>query len=777
MGKAIRYLRLARARRLRAAALLAIVLIAGSGWRAVPAAQPSVRTQDGGVAASEAMARLPLSFVENRGQMPDDVVFYAHDSHADLLFTPSAFVTRLRAAEPGAPPAELRVQMAGARADAAPISLERAPSVVNIFEGNDPSRWRTGIPTHARIGYSAPWPGIDVWYDGRDGRLESTYAVSAGADPALVRLRYSGHDALSLAADGGLLIRTRAGLFAESAPVIYQEIGAQRVRVDGRFDIVDHDTVGFVVAAYDRGYPLLIDPVMTYTMIKYSTYLGGAGSDQANAIAVDGTGNAYIAGFTTSTGQAGTSFGLRGARDAFVIKLNPTGSAVLYATYIGGTGDDEAKGIAFDGTNVYITGSTTSLDLPTAGPPFQAVAGGGIDAFVTKLNGVGAPTYSTYLGGSGDDTGRGITVSAGKVFVTGRTLSADYPLASAPLGNALLGLSDAFVTKLDPAAATPVLQLVYSQYLGGSLPEDGRAIAVDVSGNAYVTGSTGPTTPIITANDFPLVPIAMVPIGPVGFEDAFVTKIGPTGTRIYSTLLGGSGVDGGYGIALDATNNAYVTGLTHSTNFPVTGGALQAANGGGDDAFVTKLNPAGAAPIYSTYLGGSGGDAAASIAINAAGEAFITGSTFSGNFPTFRAFAPNHASASADAFAARIDPTGTALMYSTYLGGSLTDRGWGIAVDGASNAYVAGSTLSTNFPGTGGGLQPANAGLGDAFVISIALATSSVGGVSTAPDAAALPVRVAGHAGASANPMALAILAGVSLAAVSAATYARRRRG
>jgi hypothetical protein len=792
----IQRLRWARTRQLRAAALVAIVLIAASGWRPAPAAQPSVRTQDAGAAAAQAMAHLPLSFVENRGQLPGDVLFYARDAGADLLFTPSAFVTRLRGAGAAVPPADLRVEMIGTRTDAAPISMQRAGGVVNIFEGNDPSRWLTGIPTHARIGYTAPWPGIDVWYDGHDGRLESTYAVAAGADPGLVRLRYSGHDGLSLAPDGGLLISTPAGMASESAPVIYQELGAQRVHVGGRFDIIDHDTVGFVVADYDHRYPLLIDPLYTHAALAYSTFLGGSGSEQANAIAVGSDGSAYIAGFTTSSNAPGQTLPNVGARDAFVIKLSPTGGLGpgTYTTYFGGLDVDEAKAIAVNAAGeAYVTGSTASGADPITGlgafptiSPYQAANAGGagtLDAFVTRLATNGAPNYSTYLGGGGDDTGRGIALgtgtSAGKVFVTGTTLSADFPLFNQPALNALLGLSDAFVTELDPAT-TPASQLVYSQYLGGSLPDNGRAIAVDASGNAYVTGSTGPTNAVIGTNDFPT---TTGPIGPGGLEDAFVTKITlTTGARVYSTRIGGSitgpgtGTDGGYGIAVDGSGSAYVTGLTHSADFPLTT-PLQPTWGGGDDAFVIKLTPAGTGRVYSTYLGGSGGDAGAAIAVSTTGEAFVTGSTFSANFPNSHAFQSQHiAPTSADAFVTRINAAGNAYVYSTYLGGESTDRGWGIAVDGSSNAYVAGATLSaTNFP-TLGPYQPANAGLGDAFAARIALVTSSVGGVSTAPDPAALPARGAGSRGAAADPVALAVLAGAALAALSAVAYRRRPR-
>jgi hypothetical protein len=399
----------------------------------------------------------------------------------------------------------------------------------------------------------------------------------------------------------------------------------------------------------------------------YSTYLGASGDDVGRGIAVDGLGNAYVTGYTGSTnfpttpGAFKTTFS-GGNYDAFVVKLNPTGSALVYSTYLGGGGDDYAFGVAVDSVgSAYVTGQTGSTNFPTTPGAFQAAfAGGtdsaatpgGTDAFVTKLNPAGsAPLlYSTYLGGSANDFGTGIAVdSQGNAYVAGYTLSTNFPTTPAAFQTIFGGASDAFVTKLNPAGSAP---LVYSTYLGGSGVEYGMGIATDSFGSAYVTGQTSST-------NFPTTPGAFqTTYG--GGTDAFVTKVNPAGSAplVYSTYLGGSGGDNGRGIAVDSLGNGYVTGQTESTNFPVTPGAFQPTSGGGSDAFVTKLNPAGSAPlIYSSYLGGNSLDVGFGIAADAFGNAYVTGITYSTNFPTTPgAFqtAPGSGVFFSDAFVAKI---------------------------------------------------------------------------------------------------------------------------
>ena len=428
----------------------------------------------------------------------------------------------------------------------------------------------------------------------------------------------------------------------------------------------------------------------------------------------DPAANAYLAGWTTSY-DLPTVNPVRaqesGSVDAFVAKLGPGGNSLVYCTYLGGRGDDRAFGIAVDSWgNAYVTGWTGSSSFPTVAP-VQSTLAGGKDAFVAKLNSAGnALVYSTYLGGGASDSGNGIAVdSSGNAYVTGYTYSMNFPTLSA-FQTSNHGPQNAFITKLSPAGG-----MLYSTYLGGNGNDSAAAIAVDAAGSAYITGGT-------TSTNFP----TAAPIQPAsgGNQDAFVSKLNPAGNGlVYSTYLGGSGgmvgsMEAGTGIALDATGAAYVTGVTSSTNFPVTAGALQVTNmGGGGDAFVAKLNPAGSALVYSTYLGGSSVDYASGIAVDFLGDAYITGYTASYDFLSLRALQPGNAGPY-DAFLTKLNPAGSGLVFSTYLGGTASDAANAVAVDSLGNAYVAGLTQSNDFP-LKNPFQPLNGGSYGGFVSKI----------------------------------------------------------
>ena len=429
------------------------------------------------------------------------------------------------------------------------------------------------------------------------------------------------------------------------------------------------------------------------------------------------TGYTQSTDFPTTAGAVQAASGGGFDRDAFVTKLNPAGTALVYSTYLGGSGDDEAFGIAVDALgSAYVTGYTNSPNFPTPGA-VQPVFGGGSDAFVTKLNPAGAGlVYSTYLGGRYFDVGRGIAVDAlGSAYVTGWTLSDNFPTTAGTVQPAFGGFNDAFVTNLNPTGG-----FVYSTYLGGSHVDQGYGIAVDALGNAYVTGET-------VSTNFPTTGTVQPTFGG-GFSDAFVTELTPTGTGlVYSTYLGGSSADVGFGVAVDALGSAYVTGGTDSPNFPTTAGAVQPTPGFGGDAFVTKLAPAGTALLYSTYLGGSSIDTGVGIAVDAQGSAYVTGATNSPDFPTAGPGESTFGGGVYDAFVTKLAPAGTELVYSTYLGGSDYDVGFGIAVDAQVNAYVTGATASANFP-TVGAEQPTFGGVVDAFVAKIAEVPASTPG-------------------------------------------------
>jgi len=693
---------------------------------------------------SQSYGKLPLHFEANQGQTHQDVRFLARGSGYSLYLTPTeAALTLTKQVSPARKPAAhgkseprgaatgtaLRISFAGANPRPRVTGLEELPGKANYFIGNDPAKWRTNVPTYAKVRYTDLYPRIDLLYYGNQRQLEYDLVVRPGADPTRIVLDIQGADRLQVDAQGDLVLQMTVGPIRQRKPVIYQEIDGVRKDIPGGYVLKGEHQVGYKVAAYDASQPLVIDPVLSY-----STYLGSSDEEGETRIAVDAAGNAYVAGetvssnFPTTAGAFQTTFGggVFGAGDAFVTKLNPTGSALVYSTYLGGSSSDAGYGIAVDAAgNAYVTGGTGSTDFPTTIGAFQTTKGGGFrDAFVTKLNPTGsALVYSTYLGGSGDDYGEGIKLdAAGNAYVTGGTGSTVFPTTAgafqrtfgAPVCDGCT--SNAFVTKLDPTGSA----LVYSTYLGGSGRDGGWGIAVDTLGNAYVTGSTTSST------NFPTTTGAFQTTYGGGFGEAFVTKLNPTGSAlVYSTYLGGSGGESGRGIAVDTLGNAYVTGGTSSTDFPTTAGALKTTSPGGG-AFVTKLNPTGSALVYSTYLGGSGNDYGYGIAVDTLGNAYMTGVTFSTDFPTTPGAIQTTFGGGGgffrggDAFVTKLNPTGSALVYSTYLGGLGSDTGFAIALE-YPNAYVTGHTLSRNFPTTTGAFQTMHGGgFQDAFVTKIA---------------------------------------------------------
>ena len=721
----------------------------------------------------EVYGKLPMSFEANRGQTASDVKFLSRGSGYSLFLTSTEAVlsigkqppNQIRAGKSSEIGGEvLRMKLVGANPDPEVTGQEELPGKSNYFIGNDPSRWQTNISTYAKVRYKNVYSGIDMIYYGNRQQLEYDFVVAPGADPRNIRLAFPSRDepgspahsdalgwregAVPIKIDdqGDLVLTAIGSQLRLHRPVVYQEVDGSRQSVAGNFVIEDAGQVGFEVARYDMTRPLIIDPTLVY-----STYLGGSSADEGIAIAVDSSGSAYVTGWTTSTNFPTTGSAFQAAKqgaatssDVFVTKLNAAGSALVYSTYLGGgtsgsgtstyASNDNGSGIAVDSSgNAYVTGTTQSTNFPTTAGAFQIANAGGTgcytaasptfcaDAFVTKLNPTGsALVYSTYLGGVDYDYGYAIAVdSSGNAYVTGSTFSTNFPTLS-PFQSAHASDStrrDAFVTKLNAAGSG----LSYSTYLGGNNSDGGTGIAVDASGNAYVTGYTFSTNLLVSSNAYQKVNGGGTSCTGVACADAFVAKFNTNGTGSYFTYLGGSAADGATAIAVDSSGNTYVTGYTSSSNFPTSASAFQKTYGGSQDAFVTKLNSAGSALLYSTYLGGSGNDQGNGIAVDSSGNAYVTGFTLSTNFPTLIPFQAANGG-NFDAFVAKLNPalSGSAsLIYSTYLGGSGNDYGYGIAVDSSGHAYVTGATPSTNFP-TLNPYQPANGGNYDVFVTKIA---------------------------------------------------------
>ncbi|MCK6478829.1 MAG: SBBP repeat-containing protein [Planctomycetaceae bacterium] len=659
---------------------------------------------------------LPLLFESNGGRTDPEAQFLARGRGYTAFLTAQGPVLALRVptvdpdgenAAAGDEPqafhrAVLRMRLDGASPDLR-LEGERAlAGRVNSFLGNDPSKWRTDIPTFGSVRGREAYPGIDVVYAARGEDLEYAFEVRPGADPGRIALAFEGARGMRVDGDGTLVVGTPGGEVRHGAPVAWQEEDGKLEPVAVAFRAGEEGRVSFSVGAFDRGRPLVIDPTITY-----STYLGGGTLDAGYGIAVDGSGNAFVVGETNSTDfpTASAYDSSLGSNDVFVAKIGPDGSALVYGTYIGGWSLDGGDAIAVDGGgNAYVTGGTLSPDFPTVSAYDSTPDGVWPDAFVAKIGPAGNTlVYSTVLGGADIDEGRGIAVDgSGNAYVTGRTQSADFPTASA-YDSTLGGASDAFVAKLGPAGNT----LVYSSFLGGGDVDFGSGIAVDAGGKAFVTGRTG-------SADFPAASAYDSTLG--GTWDAFVAKVGNAGnTLVYGTYLGGAG-DGeqGRSIAVDGSGNAYVTGQTDSTDFP-TASAHDSTHNGSHDAFVAKIGPAGDSLVFGTYLGGAGSDDGYGIAVNGSGNACVTGTTESTDFPTASAD-DSTLDGAADAFVAKLGPAGDTLVYGTYLGGAAYEAGYGIAVDGSGNAFVTGATFSADLP-TASAYDSSLGGTFDAFVV------------------------------------------------------------
>jgi hypothetical protein len=694
-------------------------------------------------------SRLPLMFEPNRGQTDASVKFLAHGNGYGLYLTAKDAVLALQQSaassqHPARRTSAVSMRLAGTSSVAEPTGDVQLPGKSNYLIGNDPGQWHRDIPQFARVRYRNVYPGIDLVFYGNQGRLEYDFEVAPGSDPKVIALKFRGSQSLRIDASGDLVLAVGGSDMRLQAPRVYQKYGAEERSVAGRFEMrgKNEDEAGFQLGAYDRNRALIIDPVLVY-----STYLGGSGNEACSviapttiggvvappagcpAIAVDPVGNAYVAGSTTSTNFPGTAGEFQPAlatgatANVFVAKFTPTGS-LQFATYLGGNGIDYPAGIGVDnGFNMVVAGTTTSSDFPTKGTnaPFQATpVSGGKHVFVSKLDPTGKILqYSTYLSGTGADVASGLALDpGGNAYVTGTTTSTevetDFPSTIGAYQTAPKATNQFFFTKVDPNASGSG-SVLYSTYIGGSNPANGvtvgGGIAVDSNSNAYITGGTNYI-------DMPLLN-AYQAINEGGL-DAFVTKINPagvTGTQLlYSTYLGGSGDDVGYGIAVDTTTNAYVTGSTTSTIFNATvvgTVALQAVNGGGTDAFLAKFGVVCAlstctTPLpldYFSYLGGSGTDVATAVTVDNSSGAHISGWTNSANFPLVGSLLqPGYGGGTSDAFLARIDtlatctPIGNPACASTsssgFFGGTGADFGTSIALDPQGSSYLTGETSS-----------------------------------------------------------------------------------
>jgi hypothetical protein len=760
----------------------------------------------------EAYGKLPLRFEENQGQTGSEVRFVSHGSGYELFLTPQDAVLALRSPAPQSESARqrpvalresrtarlaetssaVRIHLEGANSASRIAGVDALPGKTDYFIGNDPKKWHTGVPSYARVKYSDIYPGVDLDFYGNQNRLEYDFEVAPGADPNAIRLHLEGAQKVRLNAHGDLKLSVTGGEVVLQKPVVYQLVNGERHEIAGSYAVSRRNEIAFSVPAYDRSKPLVLDPV-----VNYSTYLGGSlgasnsfpgtvGVDQGLGIAVDAAGNAFVAGTTFST-DFPTPAAVKGFQKgplasavggaAFVSEIDPTGTTLLYSSYIAGsTPGESAHAIALDSTGkIYLTGQTFSTDFPTSStiaglkPGLNAGAAGGT-SFIVKLDpaqtGAASLVYSSYLGGTSGDAGLGIAADAnGNAYVTGVTLSppgsggavtnlADFPVTAGAFQSVLNSPNgNAFLTRIDTTQAGTA-SLIYSTYLGGSdlnsnstssllnVVEDiGFGVAVDGANNAYIVGST-------VSNDFPTTsanafqknaPLAITN----GNNTVFVSRLDTTksgaASLIYSSYFGGESSDLGTAIALGPNNVAYVAGSTFSLAFPTFPATpFQTKGNAGQVAFVSLIDTGQIGSLslkYSTYLGGTSSDAGNAIAADAQGNAYVAGKTSSNvDFPIVPgALQPVYPGAGSAGFVSKLNPGGNGkadLLYSTFFGGSAggganQNQIHGIALDASNppNVFVTGEIFSaTNFPiFPAGAFQTSLKGTSDAFVAKLTL--------------------------------------------------------
>ncbi|MCP5050674.1 MAG: hypothetical protein GY940_26155 [bacterium] len=698
--------------------------------------------QEAPATVSPDFGNIPLYFIPNEGQANEQAKFYARAAGYTLWLTKNGLVfdrTGKDKADAGSMNGETksmkrdvsRLNFPGSRKDPEIVPVSMTQHKVNVFKGKDRSQWLTGIKTSKAVRYRELYKNIDLEVYGVETQVEYDWIVKPGGDPANIRFQYENVDRTWIDEKGNLVTETRLGRLTHQRPVSFQMVNGKKIEVSVDYKKLGSNLYGFRVGRFHEAFPLIIDPVVAV----YSTFLGGSGTDYGIGLAVDSSGSAYVTGETLSSDfpvKGAYQSTISGSSDVFVSKLSSLGNSLVYSTYIGGGQTDRAEGIQVDNNGLaYITGHTASTDFPIQSP-YQATYGGGSrDAFALILSASGGSLdYSTYLGGSGEDKAYAISIDDSKnLFITGHTSSGNFPTLNAYDTSLSGGTFDAFVTKINASGSS----LGFSTYLGGNGTESGYGIVIK-GNNAYVAGQTASTN-FPTKNEY------QATYGG-GSYDAFVTKFATTGSSlIFSSYLGGSGEDRGYGIAVDSSGKAFVTGQTASTDFP-TENAYQDTYGGGNlDAFVTSFAATGTTVEYSTFLGGTEADAAAHVNLNSSGYACITGNTSSSDFPLKKAYQTTY-SGDLDVFISMFPPGGGSLNFSTFLGGGDLDTGRAIAFDNSGNIYIAGYTESSDFP-TESAYEDTHQGSGDAFVAKFS--TAEFGTICGAVDSCSLTWTTGGN--------------------------------
>ncbi len=667
---------------------------------------------------------IPLHFEPNQGQLQPDVRYLA----AAQTYTLALSDTGVRMNFPHG--GSLRMNLPRAAIEA----LDPVPGKTNYYFGPDPSAWRMRVPNYGRVRYHSVFPGVDLLIYGKEQQVEYDWVIAPGADPTAIRFSFTGASGVRVEESGDLVLQTASGEIRHRKPYLYQTENGQPREVAGEFALSRNGEVRFHVGPYNKRRPLVIDPALVYAAGfggsgSFIDFPGshGTNSDTGTSIAVDRNGNAYIYGSTYSTnfpqvhglapGPSQACYVDCNFSSIFIAKLSADGTTLLYSTYIAAPPVAQSYslnslipgGLTVDSNgNVYATGGTSGVNFPLPGGG-SAVTAGGTDAFVLELDPNGLLKASQLFGGSGDDAGTSIALGPdGRLYVTGTTQSQNFPVTSGAYRTTLSSAQNVFLLELNPAALAGNRLfsglVLNSTYLG---PGDSPVVSADAAGNAYLAASTTSPAPY------------SVPPQCAGASCAHIVimKVNPAASKlVFQTYFGGSGTETIGGLAVDASGSMYVSGTTTSTDLPTTKGALRTTWKPGSavpfyaaqTGFVVKLNP-DATLAYATYLGGTAFDEAVGIAVDTAGNAYVAGGTGSPDFPIVNAFQPalynlicssytasgsiayaEHYCGSAG-FLSVLNPTGSALVWSTYLGSGIA---YAAALDSSGNVYVTGENIN-----------------------------------------------------------------------------------
>ncbi len=708
-----------------------------AGAAALFAAAPS---KPAATAAARALESVPAWFEPNRGLLDAEVKYFSQGAGYRLSLDGSGAEVVLS----DAPAARVRLSLAGGRANPEVEPLEPLAGRTSYMIGRDRSRWRKDVPQFGRVRYRGVYPGIDLVFRGAGKYLEYDFVVAPGADPSRIRLRFQGADSVRLSGDGSLQMKTGGSELHQPEPFIYQNTESGRVQVAGSYTLGRNREVGFRLANYDRTRPLVIDPVLVC-----AGYFGGDKYDVITGLAYDPDGSIWLAGTTRSVidfppqnapYQDEIDSGGTVLQDTFLAKLRIPAHGrpeLLYYTYFGGNAVETGGPVLVDAAGmVYLTGTTTSFDLPVTDNAFSEQLGGvenvkntlNQDAFIAKFNPAsetaeGSLLYCSYFGGTSLDIPTAMSFdNQGRVLLAGYGGSTDIdPMVSTALQPSNRGSYDGFLAVIDTSAAAAADAMVWSTYWGGAALDVINGVAVDAAGFVYFSGYT-------LSQDLPLAG-DQYQAALLGSSDVFVVKLDLTKTNldtlVYATYIGGSGLDIAQSMKMDAAGTVWVAGYTTSGDFPVTASAFQHEYaGGGADAFLLRVDPSlppGDFIVYSTYIGGSGADVAYDLSLAGAETASLTGYTLSNDFPLYAPAPAGHLrSLMADVFVSTLDtsiPGVGGLRFSTYFGGSHQDVGAKVLANPAGDLFVTGTTVSRNLPVTDGSTKPGVFGATSGFVL------------------------------------------------------------